>query len=150
LCTWLANLSFLDLYEFEGVELAKVDAFVGLCWIGFDGTDTWLSTCFLDLNVWTTLHWFNYWSWATLVWLEFLGFVRSWLGKVSLGLSLSELASWLSWISYLDMAWVWLLNSCPCFAFKMFGTWSKIFVLFSKSVIFFQQKDFRRKSVKLG
>jgi len=46
-----ADLFFFDLSELEGVELEEVDTYVGLCWIGFDGIDTWLSTYFYDLNV---------------------------------------------------------------------------------------------------
>jgi len=39
------------------VGLEEVDACVE-----FDGIDTWLSTCFPDLNVWTKLHWFGPWA----------------------------------------------------------------------------------------
>jgi len=38
------------------VELEEVNTCVGLCWIGVDGIDIWLSTYFPDPNVWTTLH----------------------------------------------------------------------------------------------
>jgi len=113
LCTWLANLCVVVL---NGIE-----------WI-----DTWLSTLFPDLNVWTILHWLNYWSSIRWTWLEFLGFLNCWLGKVSLGLSLCELASWLIWTSNLIMACAFC-NVC------MRDSWFLIYlsIVFSKSVIFF-------------
>ena len=46
--------------ELGGVGLEEVAACVTL-----DGVDTWLSTCFFDLNIWTKLHWFG--SWASLI-----------------------------------------------------------------------------------
>ena len=51
-------------------------------------------------------------------WLEVLGFVNSWLRKVPLGLSLSELGSWLIWTTDLDLAWLLLLINCPLFYIK--------------------------------
>ena len=95
LCTWLADVSFSDSSDWDGLELDEVNACVLLCWMGLGGIDTWLSTFFPDLNVWITLHWFNYWSSARLTWSEFRGFANGWLHKVPLGLSLYELASWL-------------------------------------------------------
>ena len=149
LCAWSADLYFLDLSDLEESDLEKVDACIGLCWIGVDGIDSRLSTCFPDLGVETTLYWFNCSCWAKWAWLEFLGFVNDWLGKVPVGVSLSELASWLMWNFKLDMACVWLLNY-PMFCIN--DAWDLIRVSYSSPnrSISFQQEDFGMKSVELG
>ena len=113
ICTWLADLSFSDSSDWDGLEVDEVDACVLLYWMGLGGIYPWLLTFFPDLNVWTTLHWLNYSYSARWIWLEFLEFVNGWLGKVPLGLSLCELDSWLIWTSNLVMAYVLLLcNVC--------------------------------------
>ena len=138
-------IGWLDLFRLVRIRESETRRSGCLCWIVLDRI-WWhqhlVINYFSDLNVWTTLHWFNCWSWATLVWLEFLWFVNGWLGKVPLSLSLSELARWLIWISNLDMAWVWLLNSCPVFCMKDIWDSIKVFILFSKSVNFFSAGGF--------
>jgi len=97
-----------------------------LCWIVLDGIwwiDTWLPTCFLDLRVWTTLHWFIWGSWVTWDWPEFLGFVNGQLGKIFLGLLLIELANWLIWTSNQVMTLCVCSTVVLCFAWRMFGTY---------------------------
>jgi len=46
----------LSLSESHGLELPDVEAEAELEWIGVASYKTWLSTFFLDLSMWTTLH----------------------------------------------------------------------------------------------
>jgi len=46
----------LFLSESHGLELVDVEAEVELDWVRVTGCETWLSTLFSDLSVWTTLH----------------------------------------------------------------------------------------------
>ena len=123
-CTWLVNLSVLGSSDLEGSGLDEVDACVWLCWMELDGVNTWLSTFFPNLNVWTTLHWFNYWSSAKWACWEFLGFITGWLGKVPFILSFFELANWLIRTSSLCIV---------CMRESWFFMY--LFMFFSKSVI---------------
>jgi len=135
LCTWLVDLSFSDSSDLKELGLDEVNAYVWLYWMGLDGVDTWLSTFFPDLNVWTILHWFNSWSLAKWVWWEFLGFVTGWLGKVPFSLSFCEVANWLIWISSLVMTYVWLLCIIcmrdSWFFMYLSMSFSKLVILFS-------------------
>jgi len=45
------------LSESHGLELTDGAAKVELDGVGVAGYETWLSTFFLNLSVWTTLHW---------------------------------------------------------------------------------------------
>jgi len=114
ICLWTFSV-VLSFSESRGLELA-VEAEAELDGVGVagevDGYETWLSTFFLDLSVWTTLYWL---IWAPKIWLEFFGLASGWLGKIPLGLSLRELASWLIWTSSLEIACVWLFSICPVF-----------------------------------
>ena len=101
LYTWLVDLSVSDSSDLEGSRLDEMDAWVWLCWMRLDGVDTWLSNFFPDLNVWTTLYWFNDWFSAKWAYWEFLGFIIGWLGKVPFCLSFCGLANWLIWTSSL-------------------------------------------------
>jgi len=119
LCTWLVDLSFSDSSDLEGLRPNEVDACVWLYWIELDGVDTWLSTFFPDLNVWTILHWFNDWSSVKWACWEFLVFVTGWLGKVSFSLSSYRLANWLIWTSSLYTVFMrdsWFSCTFPCFS----------------------------------
>jgi len=145
LCTWLADLSFSESSDWDGLELDEVNACMLSCWIGLGGKDTCLSTFFPDLNVWTILHWLNYWSSARWTWVEFLGFANSWLGKVLLGLSLCELASWLIWTSNLVMPCA-LSFSIVCMGDPWFLIY--LFIVFSNQSFFSQVEDFGRKIVE--
>ena len=140
LIDWLA---FFRLIRFEWSGTRRSGCLFMVVLNGTGGIDTWLSIFLPNPNVWITLHWFNYWSSAKWAWIEVLEFINGWLGKVPLGLSLSELASWLIWTSNLDLTWLLLLNSCLVFCMKEA-------IIFSKSVNFFQLEDFRMKIVQLG
>ena len=55
----------------------------------------------INLNVWTTLYWFNGWSSAKWACWEFQGFITGWMGKVPFSLSFCGLANWVIWTSTL-------------------------------------------------
>ena len=72
-------------------------------------------------------------------WLEFLGLVTSWLGKVLLSVSLGELVNWLIWPSSL------------CIVCMRESWFFMYFLYFSQNQSFtIQVEDFGRKMVELG
>ena len=113
LWTFSAVLSLSESCELE----LDVEVEVELDRVGVAGCETWLSTFFPHLSVWTTLHWLIWESWASKIWIEFFGLASGWLVKVPLGLSLRELASWLIWTS------IWEIDLGGCSTFVQYFAW---------------------------
>ena len=126
--SWLLFFTFFRLSS-VGLE------FVDFCWVITGVEETWLSTCFPDLKIWTTLHWFGWLSWALWTGKKFFRLVNGWLGNAPFCLSLSELANWLIWTSNLLMAYLWLF---------IIEAWVlyKFFMALSRSVIFLSGRGF--------
>ena len=53
----LFGIGVLSLSESRGLELTNGEIEVELDRVGVAGCETWLSTFFTDLSVWTILHW---------------------------------------------------------------------------------------------